>query len=398
MESDTLKYIAKCIAQCSSTVARLYQNGSLLCRESVYHFSADPAEPYLNEMLSAESDLSIYITPLCQFYGCIHIMSEYTLVFGPSRIKNNDKAEFNKLIVDLNVPLDRQNEFRQLLECAPDIKLGRMRWMAVLYASSLNGKIYAEEDVEINSHSEELENLLQQSHEEDSAETALENAGTPDSSYEIEQLITMYVEKGQVEKLRKMFSAMPKTNVGKMATDAVRQLKNMNICAAAVFSRAAIRGGLDSKTAFRLSDIYIQQIEMMNDAVTLEKVSQELIMDFASRVCRLQCGGSANPLVMKCTTYVSEHIFERIQTSEIADWCGYSRCYLSSQFKKETGISLESYIQREKIIEAQRLLRFTDKPLCEIASVLCFSSQSHFQSVFKTITGMTPSNYRIQNS
>ena len=100
---------------------------------------------------------------------------------------------------------------------------------------------------------------------------------------------------------------------------------------------------------------------------------------------------------MKCTSYVSEHIFERMQTSDIADYCGYSRCYLSSQFKKETGVSLESYIQKEKIIEAERLLQFTDKPLCEIASVLCFSLQSHFQSVFKEITETTPTKYRLRN-
>lgn len=47
-----------------------------------------------------------------------------------------------------------------------------------------------------------------------------------------------------------------------------------------------------------------------------------------------------------------------------------------------------------KVAEARRLLRFTDQELGEIAALLGFSSQSHFQTVFKQITGETPMAYR----
>ena len=46
--------------------------------------------------------------------------------------------------------------------------------------------------------------------------------------------------------------------------------------------------------------------------------------------------------------------------------------------------------------EAERLLRFSDKPLIAIASYLSFSSQSHFQNTFKKITGTTPTQYQRQ--
>ena len=52
------------------------------------------------------------------------------------------------------------------------------------------------------------------------------------------------------------------------------------------------------------------------------------------------------------------------------------------------------YINKKKIEEAERLLRFSDKSLIAIATYLSFSSQSHFQNTFKKVTGKTPTQYQ----
>ena len=73
---------------------------------------------------------------------------------------------------------------------------------------------------------------------------------------------------------------------------------------------------------------------------------------------------------------------------------GYTRAHLCARFKKEAGISLIHYIQKEKIIESKRLLQFTDQSLASIALLLGFCSQSHFQTIFKKIEKETPMEYR----
>lgn len=95
-----------------------------------------------------------------------------------------------------------------------------------------------------------------------------------------------------------------------------------------------------------------------------------------------------------CAQYVSQNIFTAIRAERMAEELGYTRAYLCTRFKQETGISLTRYVQREKVAEARRLLRFTDQSLGEIAALLGFSSQSHFQTVFKQVTGDTPMAYR----
>lgn len=57
-------------------------------------------------------------------------------------------------------------------------------------------------------------------------------------------------------------------------------------------------------------------------------------------------------------------------------------------------MTLTRYILQEKMFEAQRMLEFTDESLLDIANLFSFSSQSHFQSAFKKITGETPMAYR----
>lgn len=69
--------------------------------------------------------------------------------------------------------------------------------------------------------------------------------------------------------------------------------------------------------------------------------------------------------------------------------------YLSTLFKKETGLSIRSYINLTKIEEAKYLLQYSNMGSEEISEALYFSSQSHFGKVFKEITAMTPREFQI---
>ena len=74
-----------------------------------------------------------------------------------------------------------------------------------------------------------------------------------------------------------------------------------------------------------------------------------------------------------------------------------SASYLSRLFKKETGLSVSSYIRQQKIEMAKNLLRFSDSSMIEIANQLAFSSQSHFIQQFREVTGITPKKYRDES-
>jgi AraC-like DNA-binding protein len=76
--------------------------------------------------------------------------------------------------------------------------------------------------------------------------------------------------------------------------------------------------------------------------------------------------------------------------------------YLSSVFSKYEGITLEKYIIFQKIEKAKALIEEDELSLSEIAFMMGYSSVQYLSTQFKSVTGVSvsdfkkhPSKYRI---
>lgn len=76
----------------------------------------------------------------------------------------------------------------------------------------------------------------------------------------------------------------------------------------------------------------------------------------------------------------------------------YSQSMLNIYFHKYLDSTLVNYITKLKISYACTLLRYTDSSPLEISNKLAYDSLSHFNRVFKTITGTSPIAYRKEFS
>lgn len=69
-------------------------------------------------------------------------------------------------------------------------------------------------------------------------------------------------------------------------------------------------------------------------------------------------------------------------------------CILSDpDFRQEIGMGIPEYIHREKLGEAEYLLRHTSYTLSGITTYLNYPSQSYFTQIFKKYNGITPQQY-----
>ncbi len=68
--------------------------------------------------------------------------------------------------------------------------------------------------------------------------------------------------------------------------------------------------------------------------------------------------------------------------------------YFSILFKKETGTLPKEAIHNTRMRNAAKMLRFTDHPVKEIASVVGFSDGLYFSRVFRKRFGVSPTEYR----
>ena len=68
--------------------------------------------------------------------------------------------------------------------------------------------------------------------------------------------------------------------------------------------------------------------------------------------------------------------------------------YLTRIFKRETGQTLKEYVVRQKLQEAQSLLRTTSLPISLIAAKVGYSNFSHFSNSYRKAYGRSPQEER----
>lgn len=401
MLAENYQFFCKSLAKALHIGMRLYEKGIQRFAYSVYHLEVDPAEPFLQEILSSERTAGILITPLGQVYGFLTIQDDWRLILGPSRMTNDDPQLLEEQRFLLDITEEKWEEYVRIFHCIPIFSAERMGWLLSALKMVLEHEKLSFEDLYMNFHTrtDRKEFHRQQANsEEDLADGP--DFTMKDSEYDFEKLILSYVRNGETENLREIFAAPPILQGGPMADSTLRQIKDTCICAAAIASRAAVEGGVDHAAAFRLSDLYIQKAELLENIPSLEKLRGEIFIDFAEQVQKvmyqidLPPKARKNNLLAACASYVSRHIYDNISMEELARTMGYTRSYFCDQFKKQTGLTLTQYVSRQKILSAQRTLEYTDKSLGEIAELYAFSSQSHFQNVYKRVTGETPLSYR----
>ncbi|MGN0906098.1 MAG: AraC family transcriptional regulator [Bullifex sp.] len=83
-----------------------------------------------------------------------------------------------------------------------------------------------------------------------------------------------------------------------------------------------------------------------------------------------------------------------LSAAEIYEKSGYSAPVVINAFRKHFGMSVNEYMSSIRMDRAESLLTTTGLTVLEIAERLGYSSLSHFTRLFRSHSGMTPSEYR----
>jgi AraC family transcriptional regulator len=105
-------------------------------------------------------------------------------------------------------------------------------------------------------------------------------------------------------------------------------------------------------------------------------------------------GGLSGRRLRRATEYIEENIERDLSLAEIAEAVALSPFHFTRSFKLATGLTPHQYLIKSRVDRAKRLLEKTDLPLAEISYRAGFNSQSHFTTVFRRMTRLTPKAYR----
>ena len=194
-----------------------------------------------------------------------------------------------------------------------------------------------------------------------------------------------------VEAGRKMFSS---DLTGHISDDPLRNFKYLFVAATTLACRSAIAGGMDAERAYNISDLYILRMDTLQSVAEVKELHADMFAYYTKEMAALDKAAVYSKPIVLCMDYIYRHLHETIHTEDLAAHVGLGRSYLSTLFKKETGQTLSQYILSKRMEAAQNMLRFSEYTCAEIAATLAFSSQSHFNRVFRKRTGYTPKEFR----
>ncbi|MGN0697491.1 MAG: helix-turn-helix transcriptional regulator [Ruminiclostridium sp.] len=214
---------------------------------------------------------------------------------------------------------------------------------------------------------------------------------------ENENTVFALIASGDVDKIlenKLKYSADPDNGKGQLSDDPLRnQIYHFVVCAAVV-ARTCLAAGMSEETAYTLSDVYIRRADKCTSVKQVMELNDEMVMDYAVRMRRLRRAKRLSVPVRKAIKMISENTGKRLTVQQIADATGYDRSHLHRLFKAEIGIGIHEYISAVRMNAAKGMLKDGTHSIADIASLLGFSSQSHFCRAFSEAVGVTPKEFR----
>lgn len=157
-------------------------------------------------------------------------------------------------------------------------------------------------------------------------------------------------------------------------------------------SGVAVNEGLDNWVSRKIAAEMMREMDLCTDVEQLLFLCRQLLLSYVLAVHRMKSECTYSPLVQSICNYLIRNIHKNITISDLSEIFHFSESNLSHRFKRETGFSIQQYIQKQKIVKSMLLL----KKGCQmswVANKLGFCSQSYFIKIFKKVTSMTPSEW-----
>lgn len=138
---------------------------------------------------------------------------------------------------------------------------------------------------------------------------------------------------------------------------------------------------LQQPLKFSNSDIYFEQ--MVNWIYKMQQLIMEEFDDYKNK-----------EKINQAIIYIRENFKSDLNMAVVSNSISMNYSLFSLNFKQYTGLNFVNYLKNIRIEEAKSLLKETDEKIIDISKMVGYENDKHFMKIFKSVCGVSPSEYR----
>ena len=211
--------------------------------------------------------------------------------------------------------------------------------------------------------------------------------------YEGERNLMQAVSQGITHKAEQMISNSSELMLEMRVPDPVRNMKNYVIVINVLLRKAVEQGGVHPFYIDGVSSDFARKVEKIRTVQEGIDMMHNMIYKYCALV-KNHSMKNYSLLVQKVITIIDSDLTSDLSLHRQAEMLNVNASYLSTLFKKETGMTLTEYVTKKRIEHAAFLLVSTNLQIQTVAQNCGIYDVNYFTKMFKKQTGKTPREYR----
>lgn len=213
--------------------------------------------------------------------------------------------------------------------------------------------------------------------------------------YHIEDELLDAISHGNLPKALSVSDAMGTIRFAPRTDNELRNQKNLMITFNSLMRRSAYLAGVHPFYIDAVSSNYAALIEQCHTVDEIHDITPYMVRSYCGLVEKRSMSSYSEP-VRKILVTVDASLTGDLSLKRFANDLFLNTSYLSTLFKKEVGMTLTDYVNKNRIAYAKKLLKSTTLSIQDIAIKSGISDIHYFTRLFRRETGISPREWRKQ--
>lgn len=211
--------------------------------------------------------------------------------------------------------------------------------------------------------------------------------------YEVESALLSAVSSGAEDTAMKLMTRLLEIGIPPRMKDRLRDTKDLVIAMNCLLRKTVEQAGVHPVQIDYRSNNNVIRVEQAASIDQCIALAQRIVQGYCEMVREVGIRAKSLP-IRTVISRVNGELTADLRLKTLANELNVSASYLSTLFRRETGMSLTEYVNSRRIDHAKRLLLASELPIKDVAIRCGLSDMYYFSRIFKRLTGVTPRAFR----